>query len=32
MDNLLEDLDNINFGLNIETDIAQEIYEVYLNL
>lgn len=32
MDNLLENLDTINFGLNLETDIAQEVYEAYLSL
>lgn len=32
MDSLLENLDAINFGLNLETDIEQEVYEAYLNL
>ncbi len=32
MNNLFEALDTINFSLNVETDIAQEIYEAYLNL
>lgn len=32
MDNLLEQLEVIDFGLNIETDIAQEIYEAFENL
>ncbi|MUL38764.1 hypothetical protein [Gloeocapsopsis dulcis] len=32
MASLLENLDTINFGLNLETDIEQEVYEAYLNL
>jgi hypothetical protein len=31
MDNLLEQLEIIDCGLNIETDIAQEIYEAFDN-
>jgi len=32
METILENLDTINFGLNLETDIAQEVYEAYMNL
>jgi len=32
MNIILEKLDTINFGLNIETDIAQEVYKAYSNL
>jgi hypothetical protein len=32
MDNILENLDTINFGLNLETDIAQEVYDAYTTL
>ncbi|MEM8544117.1 MAG: hypothetical protein AAGF66_09020, partial [Cyanobacteria bacterium P01_H01_bin.119] len=30
METILENLGTINFGLNLETDIAQEIDEVYV--
>lgn len=32
MDSILESLDAINFGLDLETDIAQEVYEAYIDL
>jgi hypothetical protein len=32
METILENLDTINFGLNLETDIAQEVHEAYTNL
>jgi hypothetical protein len=32
MSSVLEDLDVIHFGLNIETDVAQEVYEAVENL
>lgn len=32
METILENLDTINFGLNLETDIAQKVYEAYMNL
>ena len=32
MASLLEDLDTIHFGLNLETDIAEEIYEAFEDL
>lgn len=30
MKDILEELDTISFGLNIETDNAEEVYEVYI--
>ena len=32
METILDNLDTINFGLNLETNIAQEVYEAYMNL
>ncbi|MCX6834552.1 MAG: hypothetical protein NTW07_05360 [candidate division Zixibacteria bacterium] len=32
MSSVLEDLDTIHFGLSIETDVAQEVYEAIQSL
>jgi hypothetical protein len=32
MSSVLEDLDTIHFGLNIKTDVAQEVYEAVESL